>query len=70
LYFRVAGDVDGDNQVSISDAVYLINWIFAGGVAPKPLLSADVNCDGTQSVSDVVYLVNYIFGGGAPPCEL
>ncbi len=70
LYFRVAGDVDSDNMVSISDAVYLINWIFAGGVAPKPLLAADVNCDGTQSVSDVVHLVNYIFGGGAPPCDL
>lgn len=69
LYFRVPGDVDSDNMVSISDAVYLINWIFSGGVAPKPLLAADVNCDGTQSVSDVVFLVNYIFAGGDPPCD-
>lgn len=69
IYFRVAGDVDGDNTVSISDAVFMINWIFAGGIAPKPIVSADVNCDGLSSVSDVVHIVNYIFGGGAPPCD-
>ncbi|MGB5138002.1 MAG: dockerin type I domain-containing protein, partial [Candidatus Zixiibacteriota bacterium] len=69
-YFRVAGDVDNDNIVSISDAVFMINWIFAGGTSPKPLASADVDCTGIPTISDAVYLINYIFASGAPPCDL
>jgi hypothetical protein len=30
-----AGDVDGSNTVSVSDVFYLINFLFAGGPAPK-----------------------------------
>ncbi len=32
----IAGDVNCDGMVSISDATYLINYIFAGGPAPCP----------------------------------
>jgi hypothetical protein len=70
LYFRTPGDVDLDGRLSISDAVYLINWIFSGGATPNPVQAADLNCDGHGSVSDVVYLIRYIFAGGAAPCEL
>jgi hypothetical protein len=64
----VCGDADGDGQVIISDAVYLINYIFAGGPAPDPLVSGDVDCDGVPIISDAVYIVNYIFAGGPAPC--
>jgi len=30
------GDADGNDLVSISDAVYLINYFFAGGPATDP----------------------------------
>ncbi len=62
------GDADGSGMVTISDAVYLINYIFAGGPAPNPLLSGDVDCTGAVSISDAVYLINYIFAGGPAPC--
>lgn len=65
-YFK-AGDANGDNGVTVSDVVYLINYLFKGGAAPDPLEAGDVNCDGTVSVSDVVYLINYLFKGGPPP---
>lgn len=64
----VCGDANGSGAVSISDAVYLINYIFAGGPAPNPVVAADANCSGTVSISDAVYLINYIFAGGAAPC--
>jgi hypothetical protein len=64
----ICGDADGSRAVSISDAVYLIVYIFAGGLAPNPIAAGDANCDGGVDVSDVVYLISYIFSGGAAPC--
>jgi hypothetical protein len=62
------GDANGDATVDISDAVFLIAYIFSGGATPDPLLAGDANCDGTVDISDVVYLIAYIFSGGAAPC--
>ncbi len=62
------GDANSDGSVNISDAVYLIAYIFAGGPAPSPLDFGDVNCDGAVNISDAVYLIAYIFAGGAAPC--
>ena len=64
----VKGDANGDSAVDISDAVYLIQYIFAGGPAPNPLLAGDANCDSAVDISDAVYLIQYIFGGGPAPC--
>ena len=62
------GDANRDGPVDISDAVYLIAYIFSGGAAPSPLLAGDANCDSAVDISDAVYLIAYIFSGGAPPC--
>ncbi len=62
------GDINLVPQISISDVVYLIQYIFAAGPPPPDLTSVDVNCDSTTSVADAVYLVNYIFAGGLAPC--
>jgi hypothetical protein len=64
----LCGDANGDGDVDISDAVYLISYIFSGGAAPIPLLAGDANCDHMVDISDVVYLISYIFSGGQPPC--
>ncbi len=66
--FYLCGDADGSEIVTISDAVYLINYIFSGGPAPNPLLSGNADCSGNVNISDAVYLINYIFSGGAAPC--
>jgi hypothetical protein len=65
--YSIAGDADGNLSVDISDAVYLISYIFSSGPAPVLLTSGDVNCSGLIDISDAVYLISYIFGGGAPP---
>lgn len=63
----VLGDANDDSICTISDAVYLINYIFSGGPAPLCLLAADADCGSTITISDAVWLINYIFGGGPHP---
>jgi Dockerin type I domain/Fibronectin type III domain/Putative Ig domain len=61
----LAGDANGDGQVTVADVFYLINDLFAGGPAPKG--SADANGDGQVTVADIFYLINYLFAGGPAP---
>jgi hypothetical protein len=65
----VCGDVNNSWAVTISDVVYLINYIFAGGQPPTSLWHGDANCNGVINVSDVVYEIAYIFAGGPAPCD-
>jgi hypothetical protein len=64
----VCGDADNNGMVNVSDAVYLVAYVFGGGAAPVPLRLGDVDCSGFVNVSDAVYLIVYIFGGGQGPC--
>jgi hypothetical protein len=71
------GDANRDGKKTVSDVVFLINYLFKGGPAPDPVDLGDVNfCKenppvqpGNPTVSDVVYLVNYLFKGGVAPCS-
>lgn len=62
------GDADGDELVNISDAVYLINYIFGDQLAPEPLVAGDSDCDGLVNITDAVEIISFIFNGGAAPC--
>jgi hypothetical protein len=64
----ICGDADGNEIVNISDAVYLIAYIFGGGPEPDPLIAGDADCNSIVNISDAVYLIAYIFGGGPEPC--
>ena len=61
------GDADGNDIITISDAVALINYIFSGGPAPAPLAAGDSDCNSIVTIADAVFLINYIFAGGSPP---
>jgi len=65
------GDANGSTTLNISDAVYLIAYIFSGGLPPTPypVCSGDANCDCTVNISDAVYLIAYIFASGTAPCS-
>ncbi|MGB5137333.1 MAG: agmatine deiminase family protein, partial [Candidatus Zixiibacteriota bacterium] len=65
----LCGDSDGNGLVNISDAVYHITYIFAGGPAPSPLDAGDVDCNDLITISDAVYVIAYIFSGGPAPCS-
>lgn len=64
----VCGDLNDDQIVNISDAVFEINYIYLGGEEPGMPEMADVNCDGKINLVDVVYIINYVFRGGPVPC--
>lgn len=49
--------------VTVSDAVYLINYIFAGGQAPVVQCIGDANGDGVVRIADAVTVINPIFAG-------
>ena len=66
----VCGDANCDDEINITDAVYIINYVFLGGNAPDPMSSGDTNCDEDVNVSDAVYLINYIFISGNSPCDI
>ena len=63
----ICGDANTDNSINISDCVFLIQYVFAGGYPPSPLCNGDANGDRAVNVSDAVYMVQYIFAGGPPP---
>ncbi len=65
----ICGDVNADREITISDAVYMINYIFMGGDEPDPIETGEVNCDGRISLVDAVYIINYIFADGYEPCD-
>lgn len=67
---RVCGDVNDDRKINVSDAVYIINYVFAGGDPPVYLRTGDVNCDDSTNVSDAVWIINHVFVGGNAPCDL
>jgi hypothetical protein len=68
-YAPNCGDANSDGIANISDAVWILNYIFDGGPPPDPLESAEINCDDIVNISDVVWLLNYIFLEGPAPCE-
>lgn len=66
------GDVNGDGEVNMDDAIYLIRYLFINGPPPEcePLTACgDVNGNGKVNIADIVYLINYSFLGGPPPCN-
>lgn len=65
----LVGDADANDVYNISDAVYLITYIFGGGPAPVPSAagSGDADCTGVTNISDAVYIVAFIFGDGPAP---
>ncbi len=59
--YGIYGDVNGDNRFNISDILYMINYMFADGSAPKDYLHGEYDGDGRVTIGDVVFLMNYLF---------
>ena len=66
------GDANGDGDLNVSDAVFLINYVFSPG-SPEPAsqCGGDANNDDLINLSDAVFIINYVFSQGSPapaPC--
>jgi len=82
--YPILSDVNGDQGVDLSDAVYLLGWLFSGGPAPACtaggatlatgpeeccVACGDTNGDGELDLSDAVRILAWRFsGGGEPAC--
>jgi len=65
----ICGDPNISGGIDIDDVVYLIDYLFLGGMPPMPVASGDVDCLGGIDIDDAVYLIMYIFQGGNSPCD-
>ena len=64
----VRGEVNGDGNVDLSDAIFVLDHLFLGGRAPECRDAGDTNDSGAVDLSDAVYLLAHLFlGGPAPP---
>lgn len=61
------GNANADGDVNLSDAVFILNYLFRGGAAPPCLDAADADDSGVINLTDAVYLLNYLFLGGPEP---
>ena len=59
------GDSNADGTIDISDSVFTLNYLFAGGPLSTCQDAADTNDDGSVDVADAVYALSFLFSGGA-----
>lgn len=62
------GNINGsaDDQIDISDLVYLVEFMFDGGPVPPCMEEADIDVSGEIDISDLVRLVDHMFDFGLP----
>ena len=62
------GDANGDRTVSISDAHFILNYLFRGNPGPSCQKAADTDDNGALQITDPVRILNYLMLGGGMPC--
>lgn len=67
LYAFMRGDANKDGIIDMSDAIYLLNYLFKEGPEPDPYALGDANSDGEILVEDPIFLLNYILRDGPAP---
>jgi hypothetical protein len=67
IWNAIRGDANGDQEVNITDVMYMINYLFRHGPPPVSFVSGDANCDDDLGILDVVLLINYLYKEGITP---
>ena len=63
----VRGDTNADSSVDITDAVFVLNFLFLGGDNPPCRDAANVDDSPAIDITDGIYVLNFLFLGGAAP---
>ncbi len=58
------GDVQGDGERNVTDAIDILGHLFLGDGAPLCLDAADTDDNGAVDLTDAVYLLSFLFLGG------
>jgi hypothetical protein len=61
------GETNGDGQTNLSDAVFILDYLFRGGSTPACIDAADVDDNGNVNLTDPVFLLNHLFSSGPTP---
>ena len=60
------GDCDGNAGVDVTDAIFLLRYLFTEGPRADCEDACDSNDDGVHDISDGIRILLYLFTGGAP----
>lgn len=63
----IRADADGNGEVSVTDALFLLGALFRGSDWPPCLQAADANADDQVNLTDVVHILEHLFRSGPPP---
>ncbi len=58
----VRGDANADERLNVSDAIFVLLFVYRGGQEPICLDAADANDDGLLDLGDAVTLLGHLFG--------
>ncbi|HIG04643.1 MAG TPA: hypothetical protein EYQ08_02795 [Planctomycetes bacterium] len=61
------GDANGDSQVNVADAIWIISELFVSGPASSCAIARDANGDSKYDIADPTYIVQYRFISGPMP---
>jgi VCBS repeat protein len=61
------GDPNDDGQVSLTDAIHVLGFLFLGGVPPACMEAANVDDDDKVGITDGIFLLEYLFITGIAP---
>jgi len=67
-FFR-RGDADESGALDLTDAQFLLDHLYRGGMTPRCLDASDGNDDGLLDLGDPIFILNHLFLGGPPPPE-
>ena len=60
----ISGDANGDGNVTITDAVAVVDYILGNAPEGFNVEAADVNNDGNVNITDAVAIVDIILNAG------
>jgi hypothetical protein len=63
----VRGDCNVDQNIDISDPVFLLGVLFSGATPSSCADACDGNDDGNLDIADAVFGLSFLFSGGAAP---
>jgi hypothetical protein len=61
------GDANGSGDMDISDAIYVLGYLFLGDETPSCFDAADSNDDGEVFMNDAIIILNRLFSGRLCP---
>ena len=63
-FLFIRGDATYDQAVNIADAIFMLEYLFVGGVESVCPDAADTNDDGIINIGDAIYNLSYLFSAG------